>query len=190
MASIALASLAWWRPFGYLLVFLGMIIEGDAVLFTAFFLSHQGFFDPVYLFITAFIGVLFGDVLWYWLGAWFSNSFVFIARWAERIARPFDAHIIERPLRTIFLSKFAYGIHHALLMRAGALRLPLSKFMRDDFISTFFWMAIVGGLGFFFGASYSLIRHYLRFVEGAVLFGLLAFFILWHFVALISRKEL
>lgn len=190
LSTFYLSSLVWWRPLGYLFIFFGMLVEGDLVLFTAFFLTRQGFFDISDMVVTVFAGVLFGDVLWFWFGAWLAHSSSFAGRWSERLAKPFDGHIITRPLRTIFVSKFAYGVHHALLMRAGALGIPLRKFVTSDVISSFFWIGIVGGLGYFFSASYVLVRHYLRFVEGALLLGLVVFFALWHFVSLLSKKEL
>ncbi len=41
MHSLLLRYLVVWRPLGYFLVCLGVIIEGDVVVFTAAFLAEQ-----------------------------------------------------------------------------------------------------------------------------------------------------
>ena len=177
-------------PLGYLAVFLGMIVEGDAVLFSAAFLTEEGLFRLVPIFFTVISGVLVGDLLWYALGAWIGKSPSLIRRWAEGIAKPFEKSLRERPLRTIFISKFTYGFHHPILMRAGSLHMKLSDYVRYDFISTLAWIAIVGGLGYFSGASFSLVKHYLKVAELGLFFILVTFFVVWHFIINRSREKL
>ncbi len=60
--------LGFWLPVGYLVVFLAMMVEGDAALFAAAFLTHQGFFNLGVIIVVVFLGVLIGDLGWYWLG--------------------------------------------------------------------------------------------------------------------------
>ncbi|MBI2120422.1 MAG: hypothetical protein HYT94_02240 [Parcubacteria group bacterium] len=44
--SLFLYYLTVWKPLGYVLASLGMVFEGDGVLFTVAFLTSEGFFDP------------------------------------------------------------------------------------------------------------------------------------------------
>lgn len=171
-------------------MFVGMMIEGDAVLFSAAFLTHRGFFDFVNMAAIVVLGVLIGDSLWYWLGMWLDRKFPAVHRWLERATRPFDAHLVDRPLRTIFVSKFVYGLHHPLLMRAGVLGIAYKKFLKSDIISSAAWMVIVGGIGFFSSVSFFLARRFLRFAEVALLLGLLIFFFVWHFIAKSTKAKL
>ncbi len=177
-------------PFGYIVVFFGMILEGDVFLFTAAFLTEEGYFHPGIIAITVYAGVILGDLFWYALGLWLDTSSTFLTRWAKRIVKPFEGGLQRRPLHTIFISKFTYGFSHAVLMRAGSLRIPLKKFFKIDAISSLGWMAVVGGLGYFSGASFSLIKHYLKVAEIALLFVLVAFFVVWHLIINRSREKL
>lgn len=177
-STLLLHYLILQRPLGYLLVFLGMIIEGDFVLFTAAFLTQQDFFDLGDMAIVIFSGVIIGDLIWYWLGTKLRGISASINRRVERIANHFDDHITDRQLRTLFVSKFVYGIHHAVLIRAGSLGVEISNFIRNDFIASVAWILIVGGAGYFSSLSYSLIRNYLRFVETGLLISLIVFFVL------------
>lgn len=181
--------LALWAPVGYLTIFLGMIFEGDLVLFTAAFLTRTGAFNPILMIVTVFSGVIIGDLLWYKLGARL-NEGSFLQRAASRLGKPFDRHLLARPLHTIFISKFVYGIHHAVLMRAGALGLDKKKFIKDDLISSFWWVTVVGGLGYFSSASFDIVKHYLRSFELFLLVGVLGFILLERLITWQLKKNL
>lgn len=177
-------------PWGYALVFLGMILEGDAVLFTAAFLAEEGIFNPFVMAVVVFAGVITGDFCWYSLGRWLGSSSVRVQKWIQKIPQSLDAKLHARPLRTILISKFTYGFHHAVLLRVGASKLRRADFVRYDIIAALVWMAIVGGLGYFSGASFSLIKHYLKTAELGLLFILIIFFVVWHFIINRSRETL
>lgn len=188
--SFLLQSLIAWRPLGYALVFIGLMIEGDAILFAAAFLTRMGFFDFGDMTAIVLAGTLLGDTAWYELGARFRDSTWRIARWAERLTAPVDTHIRERPFRTIFISKFTYGLHHPILMRAGAIRLGYPRFIRVDFVATILWASIVGGLGYFSSYSFVLIRHYLRIGEVWLVIALVIFVLGWNLIGISSRRKL
>lgn len=189
-ASIFLYYLTIRRSVGYALVFLGMVFEGDGVLFAAAFLTHQGFFDLLDMFTVVFAGVIFGDFLWYWLGKKFYASSTIFASWAKRIATPFDVHIVDRPFHTIFISKFMYGFHHLILMRAGALGIGAKKLFKIDVFATILWMFIVGSLGFLSSISFFTIKHYLRSIEIFLLLGVVVLLSIQHFIAGRLKKKL
>ena len=167
---------------GYFVIFIAMIIEGDLVLFTAAFLTHQGFFDPFKMLVTVFSGSISGDLFWYWLGLKLNGSSKFTA-WASRMAAPFDDHLIQRPLHTIFLSKFIYGFHHAILIRAGMLKTRFDKFLRIDLISIVGWMLIVGGLGYASSCS-------IRYIQFSLMFVVIAYIVLSYVFSYGAKKKL
>lgn len=176
-------ALATYRPIAYLVVFLGMVFEGDIILFSAAFLAHQGILNPVPVFLTALWGMIFGDNMWYSLGRRKNYPF---KQWAEKLAQPFDEQLLKNPMRTIFVSKFTYGFNRAILMRAGSLRLNWKKLEESDILATLLWMAIVGGLGYFSSASFNYAKTYLRYGEIALILSLLLFVALEH---LINKKS-
>ena len=117
------------RPAALLIVFIGMMIEGDILLFTAAFMSAQGLFNPIELFAVVLAGVMAGDYTWYLAGVKFLPKFPRIRRWVERITSPVDEHLRHRQFHTFAVSKFAYNMHHPILMRAGMLGLNRKKFI-------------------------------------------------------------
>lgn len=180
MHSFVLSYLLYWKPLGYALAFIGMLFEGDATLFSIAFLTHRGFFDPGDMIVVAFGGVMIGDFLWYVAGARY-GAWLFHHPWIARAVAPFDQRLHRAPFQTIFLSKFAYGIHHPLLARAGAIGIPARRFLKIDFAASLLWFSIVGSAGYVSSVSLALARHYLRFTEIALAAALIGFIAIEYF---------
>lgn len=179
-----------YQTLGYIMIFLGMMIEGDILLFTVGFLVHRGYFDVGTMLALIFSGVIIGDNIWYILGELIGGKDNFFTRFIKRITESFDDHLKKRTVRTIFITKFAYGLYRLTLLRAGMLKLPFKKFIEGDIIASIFWIFLVGGLGYLSSASFILMRYYLRYTEITLLFGLVLFILISHILRHISKKEL
>lgn len=188
--SLFLSYLVIWKPLGYILAFLGMVFEGDGVLFTVAFLTAEGFFDVGDMLVVVLLSVIFGDTLWYWIGRKYVVAFPRVVGWVDRFAKPFDRHLLDRPTRTLLLTKFVYGAHHAVLIRAGMFQMDFKKFIKSDLLSISVWVAVIGGLGYFSSFSLAYEKKYLRYAEIALLIGLVLFFVVEHYIKKISQKEL
>lgn len=188
MELLFLNVLIVWPPLGYILLFIGMMLEGDLTLFTAAFLTTMGLFNPTLACATAVVGFLLGDWLWYEAGKHTHKLPAFIATRVEKFARPFDEQLSARPFHTILFAKFAYGIHHLILLRSGAVQLSLSRFLVSDISASVIWFAIVGSLGYFFGYSFSGAGGYLKFGEVAILIGLIILFSAEKLVRRFSKR--
>lgn len=190
MHSLILPYLTLWKPVSYCLVALGMIIEGDLILFSAAFLLYQGYFAPIQLLLAAGGGLLVGEIFWYQLGAFAAVSrFPLVNHWIERLTARFDSHLERYTARTLFFSKFMYGFGHIMIMRAGMLGLSPRRFIKKDALATLAWALIVGALGYFSAASF-LAGHYLRFTEEALVVALLFFLFFESIVRWISENLL
>ena len=172
-------------PFGYPLIFVALMFEGEITFFTISFLTQQGLFNPFSVFIIAFAGAMAGDILWFWLGYELQKlhiSVPFLRRWMTRLAKPIDELLLNQTNHTLFVSKFTYGFNHLTLMRAAMLGIKFRSIIKVELIATFAWILAVGGLGYFAGASFTLIKGYLKYGEIALLLFIVAFFTLWHFI--------
>jgi membrane protein DedA with SNARE-associated domain len=179
-----------WHTLGYFLIALGIFIEGDAVLYTAGFLSHRGILDPWLAFIWLLGGATIGDVAWYKLGAYLEPKDTRVVRWLKHATNPLGPHLTDRPRRSLFISKFLYGINHAILCKAGALHIPLKRFMRIDLPANLAWILVVGGLGYASSAGFSHVRKYLHYGELGLLLGIILLMILSRLFAHFFKKKL
>jgi membrane protein DedA with SNARE-associated domain len=175
---------------GFFLVFAGLLIEGEFVLFIAAFLTEQRIFNAGYMLIIVICGVLLGDILWYFAGRRLNGTGYWWQKWFDHIAKPFDRHLVKNPFRTIFISKFTYGFHRAILLRVGELRIEFGRFLKADIASAVIWIGIIGALGYKASASFLILRHYLRLAEAGLVIGLIGFFLFLHFVSHLLQREL
>ncbi|MBI4225352.1 MAG: hypothetical protein HY617_03390 [Candidatus Sungbacteria bacterium] len=189
MHHTLLYYLTIWKPLGYGIVFLGMIFEGDAILFGAVFLAREGFFNLQTVLAVVLGGVLIGDLLWYHLGILANRSHPRIKEWITRMAAPLDSQLADRPFHCFLLSKFIF-IGHGVIARAGMVRMPMRKFMSSDIPATLVWIIAVGSLGYFSSISLALLRRYLRFAELGLLFSLVLFLLVLSIAKQYSRKVL
>ncbi len=175
MKTIFLRALLYQKFIGYLIAFLGMIIGGEETIFTAYFLTHQGFFNFFIISGVLFLGVIIGDSFWLFLGRKINNKNSRIIKAVNSLAMPLDNLLLEHPRKTIFISKFTYNFYHLTLLRAGALNLKWKDLMKIDIPVSLLWIFIVAGLGYFSGEVSSLLKKQFHYLE----IGLLVFFILF-----------
>lgn len=183
MESLLLFYLTGLGPLAYALVFVGIVLEGEATLFTSAFLAWQGILRPIPTAIAVLAGVVLGDLGWYWTGR-LCRLPGRASRLACRLSGPIDGQLGKRPSKAIFLSKFTYGLNHITLLRAGSRHLPLRVFLAGDLPAGLLWATAVGGLGYFSGASINLVKHYVKYAEVGLLIALAIFYLL---LTLISR---
>ncbi len=185
MESFISHYLLAWQPLGYLLAFLGMILEGEVLLILAGFLTSQGYFNFFYMFAALLLGALFGDFFWYRFGHYlFNTSGLKFPEWLHRLSHPLDIHLRDRPRKTIFISKFVYGANRATLMRAGASGVSLKDFFESNVYANIVWIIVIGGLGYLFGASLALLKKYIRLAELVILISVIIFLFASHFLVL------
>jgi membrane protein DedA with SNARE-associated domain len=189
MQTLLLNVIAAHQGWVYAIIFLLLFLEGDALLFGIAFLAHQGFLDFLVLVPLVFFGAVASDLAWYAIGRRLDRTWPWLHRWVGRVAHHFDRHLMERPERTLLLAKFTYGgICRALIVRSGALRMPLERFTAASIQAVIIWMAVIGGLGYATSAGLSQAGHYLRFAEVALVVGM-AIFILAERAAARRIKE-
>lgn len=189
MDSYLLDYLILWQKFAYLLIFIGIVLEGDIILFASAFLAYKGFFNLWYVLFIAFFAANIGDLLWYKAGHWLNNLSNLFNKFIKRF-QFLDNHLEVRPFHTIFVSKFTYGFHRLLFMRAGILNFNLVELSKYNLIPNTVWIIVVFGLGYFSGASFSIVKKYFLFTEIGLFIFILLFFILEYFLSKRFKKEL
>ena len=174
----------------YVIIFFGLLVEGHASVFIAFFLTKQGALNFWLVFFVVIAGVLAENVLWFWIGATLKRKSTRFNYWAEKIARPFDEHIINKTARTLFISKFTYGINRAILVRAGSLGVDFKKLLKGSLSAAFILVSIIGSAGYFSGASFDFAKRYIKLGEFTIFVFVALLFVADHFVSKYFRKNL
>jgi len=173
----------------YALIFLGMVIEGEAFLFASVYLAQLGYLNLKILLIVVLIGVLFSDFFWYFIGEFLERKSKFVKKWAGKISKPMDGKLLYKPERTIFIMRFT-AIYHGTIMRAGALKIPLMRYLKAIIISSVFWVASIGGIAYFSAEYIGLFKKYLKYGEVALLIGIIIFLFISHLISKYTQKEI
>lgn len=164
----------------YLLLFLSLAFDATLTVFAAMLLLGQGVISPAPALAVLVLGVMAEQLLWYGLGRGLGR-WQKLMNWLDRPAVVFDKHLLQRPRRTLLLSKFIYGIHRAMLVRAGMLGLDFKLYLKIALLCTAVWLLVLGILGYAFRESYEVLKRYVDYAE-LVPLGLVAlyFFINWR----------
>jgi membrane protein DedA with SNARE-associated domain len=188
MDNLILNNLDLWRPVIYSVLFVGLLLEGEAVLFTAVYLIHQGKLDPGDTIGIAICGVLIGDSLWYFSGTAISGLPV-IRKIIAKVPKDFDAFIGKRPKISIIVSKFIYGFHRPTLIRLKAVGVVYTNFLKADIPGALLWIAIVSALGYFFSSSTALLKEYFKYWEIGLAVSLIIFILISKLVSKFILKK-
>lgn len=137
--------------YGYAAIGIGAFLEGETVLILGGFAAHRGYLELPWVIVCAFLGTLFGDQLYYYIGRakgkaaiekrphWKSKS--------EKVFSLLDKHQIW----LILGFRFLYGLRTVTPFIIGASRISPSRFLVLNILGALVWAIVVGVLGYLFG---------------------------------------
>ncbi|HMN27037.1 MAG TPA: VTT domain-containing protein [Caldilineaceae bacterium] len=140
----------------YVLIFLGVAIEGPGVTLTAAALAGGGHLDPYLVFLCAAAGNLSGDFCWYLIGYYghfdtLAQRFPRFARYTLPINR-LKSTVSERAERILFTAKLAFGVASIpALVAAGVARVPLKRVAPVQILGEVIWTGGLVLFGYLFG---------------------------------------
>lgn len=190
MESLVIQYLESLGPFIYLIIFIFLLSEGEAVMFISAYLLRMGTLKWPYLLPTVVAGVLLGDILWFRFGSYMEMAFPWVHRWVTRQAGPVKKFLVSRPYHTIFVMKYAYGMGRATQICAGAIKMPFATFFKADLIASACWMCIIGCLGYFGAASIMYYKQYLKYAEVGIVIGIVIIAVSSHIVSKYEMKRM
>lgn len=172
----------------YLVIFLGVILEGEIVVIFAGIFAYLG---SIHIFV-ALTAVILGGVmksfLGYTIGFFLQKHHshnLFIKKMEGRISY-FLPRFKERPFWSIFVSRFfILGIGWFTLIFSGYKKIPLKVYIKAESFSLILWSISVMMLGYFFGYTALSISRDVRNVLLLILIFFILFFVLEKFIALI-----
>ena len=141
------------EQFGYLAVFVGTFLEGEAILVAAGFFASRGLLKLVPVGVVAFAGAYIGHVFWFWLGR--TQGVKLLDRF-PRMKKHFGKgiRIFERyGAPAIFITQWLYGLRITCAVIIGISRISTLKFLIYEAITCAVWAIIIAGAGFVFGTA-------------------------------------
>jgi len=176
---------------GYLLLFLGMIIEGPVITTTFSFAASLGYFNVFVILLLSITGDVIGDFLHFVAGKFIGKKG---KKFEGRIGlskkrRAFiEGNLKNHLIKTILFLKMIPPITSAGLLFVGSSKIKFRKLILASFLATLPMSIFYVCLGYFFGAFAKTIFGYLRMGEYVIL-AFIIFVILAYFLVKIIAKK-
>ena len=139
------------REYGYIILFVWSVMEGELGLIMAGTMSHTGDMDLMTAIFVAGLGGFTGDQIYFWIGRY--NK-----RWMQhhlkKHRRKFAlAHLLLKRYGwpVIFIQRYLYGLRTVIPMSIGLTRYSARRFALINFVSAQVWAAITIVLAYIYG---------------------------------------
>jgi membrane protein DedA with SNARE-associated domain len=166
------AMLSLIERYGYLIVFLGVMLEGigiplpgETVLITAGALAHRGSLTLWETMVMGSLGAVMGGQAGYLIGRFGGRPFVL--RWGryafitpDRLGRA-EMFFERHGGKAVFLARFITGLRVFGALVAGMSRMSWRKYTLYSVLGGLLWAAAAVALGYFLWASLSLVEHWI-----------------------------
>jgi len=150
--------------YGYVLLFLGVAVEGEAFLIAASFLAHRGTLHLPIVILVAIASNCAADQIYYVVArtrgrAWLEGRFGKHTKYRQIVD-----WMSRRGNWLLLFSRFAFGFRIIIPAACGALGMPVARFTIINIIASTIWAIPTALLGFYFGQAAALaligIRHH------------------------------
>ncbi|MDD3662303.1 MAG: VTT domain-containing protein [Candidatus Pacebacteria bacterium] len=170
----------------YILVILGVILEGEIVVILAGIFSHLGSINIFIAFgVTVFAGVI-KSIIGYNLGVYLQKRYPnsCLLNKAENQINLILPKFNKKPFWSIFLSRFlVFGLYWFALIFAGYKKIKIKIFVKAEIFSLLVWSSFMLLIGFIFSQTALSASHNVRNFLGMILIFFIGFFILEKIVA-------
>ena len=165
---------------------MGLPLPGETVLMFASFLTHKQTGLHVQWVILISIGAaVMGDNLGYYLGHRFGPTFI---RWFKKLLRldERDIHAAKNLLarhggKTIFFSRFIFGLRTIAGPLAGSLGMEWRRFFKFNLLGAATWVGVMVFAGYEFASQFDSLLGYIEKASWAVAAGLFAMgYLIWR----------
>jgi len=178
------------KEYGYIILFIWSIFEGETGLIMAGILSHTGDMNLWGAIVVAALGGFVGDQIYYYLGR-LNKEWVLKELNAHR--RKFArARLLLRKYGgwVIFIQRFIYGMRTIIPMTIGIVGYDARKYAIINLISAFVWASITIIPSYIFGEELlNLIKWLKHHWYFGVMFAIIVLGTLWYLNKLEDEKR-
>ena len=178
MALIASALiLNFIQTHGYFLMFLIMIIDGPIITYVSAFVASLGIFNIYLVFILSVLGNVIGDLIYYFVGKFSRMAF------RNRYKKYFDNkklndHLKNHTGKAIAIIKIIPPLPTPGLILAGAVNVPLRKFLFYSVLISIPYSLFFTMFGFYSGITFNAWLKYFK-LESIIILTVVFLIVLW-----------
>jgi len=173
----------WLKEYGYVILFLWSLLEGETGLIMAGVLCHTNDMSFPMAVLIAVLGGFTGDQVYFYIGR-FNRGFIQRKLYKQR--RKFAiAHLLLKKFGwpIIFLQRYMYGLRTILPMSIGITKYSGKKFALINLVSALAWAVFTISPAYIFGEEILTVLSYARKhwyfalpVAGGFIYGIYTYF--------------
>jgi len=172
--------------YGYLLLFTGVIFEGEAVLIAASFLASRGYFNLSTVALVALAANTMSAQFYYTAArvrgrSWFEGRFP-----EKSIYRRIIDWVSRRNNWLLLMSRFLFGFRIVIPAACGATGMPAVRFTILNVIAGLLWVIPTALIGYYFGENTTRLlrgaRHYTLVALLSAAIGVVFIIVVWRHV--------
>ncbi|MEY3808156.1 MAG: hypothetical protein RI893_1132 [Pseudomonadota bacterium] len=175
--------ISWLQEYGYVILFLWSIIEGEMGLIMAGIMTHTGDMNYFMSIFVAGLGGFTGDQIYFYVGR-FNKGF--IHRKLHKQRRKFAiAHLLLKKYGwpIIFMQRYMYGLRTVIPMSIGITKYSAKKFAFINLISAWVWATITITPAYLYGQEILIFLAYAKQhwyfalpIAGGFVYGIYVYF--------------
>jgi len=172
------------EQYGYMVIFIGTLIEGESILMLGGYFAHRGYLDLGPVIAVAFAGAVCGDQLFFYIGRHHAKGL--LARFPKlRDKVNVALHRVEaHQVKVVLGMRFLWGLRIALPVSLGLTNMGARRFLWLNLISAAVWSIVFSCAGYGAGRLISRLAAELHRYEIWIAVGLLLVAVIalvWHF---------
>ena len=175
-----------------LVVFVGMMFFGDTFLLAVSYLSGQGVLSPWTILWAGFLGTMFADLIWFYIGhltnTTLSRFFDKYRHRMEHVLGLMEKLVGKRPFVYLILAKFLYGTRILIIIYVALRKMPVKTFILFDAVGTVLLHTVLIGMGWLAGRGIAEIAIFSK-IQYSIAF-LVLFVLVIKFVAKVTSSKL
>ena len=196
-ASFA-GTVQWVLQHGYPLLFIVMLIEGPVVTAAGAFAAALHYMNVWIVLLLSILANLIPDLVYYAMGYWGRETFInkyghYIGVTPERIAKT-EKLAAAHSGKSLFMIKMIPLLATPGLILVGATKMDIKKYAFWSIIITIPTSLFYLIIGYYFGAAYNTIEHYLNLgiyvvIAAVIVIGIIAYLQRKYFYDLEKKIE-
>jgi membrane protein DedA with SNARE-associated domain len=161
-------AIAQW---GYLAIFVGTALEGEAILLVGAAMAHRGLLSLPWVALSALIGSVFADQLWFLVGQRAGRGFITARpRLAVHVAAV-ERWIARWGMLFVLSFRFLYGLRTISPVILGATGYPRTRFVVLNIVGAALWALSFALIGYGLGAALTAVLGRAHRLEEAAAVG-------------------
>jgi membrane protein DedA with SNARE-associated domain len=162
------------HQYGYYAVLIGTLLEGETILVLAGIAAHQGYLNPLLVWLTAIAGAILGDQLFYFLGHRYGAQLLQrFPAWATRALKVRQL-IARYHAPVIVILRFTYGVRTIGPMLVGMSAVTPLQFSVWNTLGAVLWATLIVVASYLFGDALHWLLRNIQHIEVWILLGIAA----------------